>query len=137
MYTLPETNSSHLKIDGSKTRTFPLGALKGLFPGANCSDQLRETNSSHLPGSGAPKGKHHLPTIHFQVRAVGFREGNFFQCSPSQSRTMYPSNPRLSPSESQSKPTTWRARSPEGCENYDSTLAAKKSQKDAGPATDT
>ena len=40
---------------------------------------------------------------------------------------MYPSNPRLSPSASQSKPTTWRAKSPEGCENYDSTLAAKKS----------
>ena len=41
--------------------------------------------------------------------------------SPSQSPTMN----RLSPSASRSKPKTWRATSPEGCENYDSTLAAK------------
>ena len=34
--------------------------------------------------------------------------------------------PCLSPSASPSKPKTWRATSPEGCENYDSTLAAQQ-----------
>ena len=39
-------------------------------------DTLPETNSSPLKLGQNPKGKDHLPTIHFQVRkAVSFREG--------------------------------------------------------------
>ena len=40
---------------------------------------LPETNSSHLKIGRAPKGNHHIPTIHFQVRFVSFREGKFIQ----------------------------------------------------------
>ena len=36
---------------------------------------LPETNSSHLKIS--PIGKDRIPTIHFQVQAVSFREGDF------------------------------------------------------------
>ncbi len=32
-YTLPETNSSHLKMDGWNTFSFPFGALNGPFSG--------------------------------------------------------------------------------------------------------
>ena len=34
-FTLPETNSSHLKMDGWNTIAFPFGAWEGLFSGAN------------------------------------------------------------------------------------------------------
>ena len=37
---------------------------------------LPETNSSQLKIGPNPKGKDRLPTIHFQVQAVSFREGN-------------------------------------------------------------
>ena len=39
-------------------------------------DTLLETNSLLLKIGQNPKGKACLPTIHFQVRAVSFREGN-------------------------------------------------------------
>ena len=40
---------------------------------------LPKTNSSPLKNRGFPKGKDRIPTIHFQVRAVGLREGDSSQ----------------------------------------------------------
>ena len=40
---------------------------------------LPETNSPHLKRCLAPKGNDRLPTIHFQVRVVGFGEGGLKQ----------------------------------------------------------
>ena len=46
------------------------------------SNFLPETNSSHLPGCAIPKGNDRLPTIHFQVRTVSFRECNGSKPAP-------------------------------------------------------
>ena len=43
--------------------------------GENSRLTLPETNSSHLKMGRAPKERS-IPTIHFQVRAVSFREGS-------------------------------------------------------------
>ena len=124
----PETNTSHLKMDSSKTFTFPFWVRRPTFRGFSLAVTLKadiswggwhwvrssmswyrfqwatpwivsrydagpvfgipnilqqlpslNTNSSQFKiGLFDPKGdESSLPTIHFQVRILGFREGTF------------------------------------------------------------
>ncbi len=65
-----------ITIDPNFQRDIQVLAVHGnVWKPSQANITLRETNSSPLKISRDPRGKDRIPTIHFQVRTVSFREG--------------------------------------------------------------